>query len=145
MTDRGIFLIAIFKLVKALLLLLVAIGALSLLDDHIRISTEFHIGQLTSDPHYRYLQKFASILGFASKHEVAMVSLGSIFYAALFATEGIGLLMQKRWAEYFTSIVTASFLPLEIYEIVHRPDILKVSILAINIAVLVYLILRLKH
>ena len=145
MNDHGIFFIAIFKLVKAVLLILVAIGAFSLLDDHTRQATGFHIGQLTSDPHYHYLQKFGSLLGFASRQEVEMVSLGSIFYAALFATEGIGLLLRKRWAEYFTTIVTASFLPLEIYEISRRAGSIKIAILIINIAILVYLLSRLRH
>ena len=141
----GDILIGIFKLAKASLLLVVAFGALSLLDDRTRTETMHRISQLSSDSHFRVLERLANMVGIATKGRIEMVSLGAIFYAALFTTEGIGLLMQKRWAEYFTSIVTASFIPLEIYEIVHRPDILKVSILAINIAVLIYLILRLKH
>ncbi len=67
------------------------------------------------------------------------------FAAALFATEGIGLLMQKRWAEYFTSIVTASFIPLEIYEIARRPGALKIALLAVNAIIVIYLIWRLNR
>ena len=52
--------------------------------------------------------------------------------------------MQKRWAEYFTAITTASFLPIEIYEIFRRPDGFKVAVLAINIIVVAYLIWKLR-
>ena len=37
-----------------------------------------------------------------------------------FFDEGVSLLLRKRWAEYFTVIVTASFIPLEIYELVKK-------------------------
>jgi uncharacterized membrane protein (DUF2068 family) len=47
------------------------------------------------------------------------LSVGTFFYGGLFATEGIDLLLRKRWAEYFTIITTSLFIPLEIYEIVH--------------------------
>jgi uncharacterized membrane protein (DUF2068 family) len=144
MTDRGIFLIAIFKLVKAGLLLLVAIGALSLLDDRIRNIMELRIGQLTADSHYRYLQKAASFIGFDTLKHVEIVVVGSLFYAALFATEGIGLLMHKRWAEYFTAIVTASFIPLEVYELFRHSSLFKIALIAINAIVVVYLVWKLK-
>ena len=144
MRDRGVFVIAIFKLVKAGLLILVAVGALSLLDDRIRSALELRIGQLTADPHYRFLRKAASVLGFATRRQVEGISLGTLFYAALFATEGIGLLMQKRWAEYFTAIVTASFIPLEVYELFHHPSIFKMGLIAINVIVVIYLVWRLR-
>jgi uncharacterized membrane protein (DUF2068 family) len=140
----GDTLIGIFKLVKASILLVVALGAISLLDVKIRAEALHRITMLSGDAHFRMLERFANMVGIATKGRIEMISLGSFFYAALFATEGIGLLLQKRWAEYFTSIVTASFLPLEIYEIAKRADTLKIGLLAINIAVLIYLILRLR-
>src|ERR1700733_2376146 len=140
MRDRGVFIIAIFKLVKATLLILVATGALSLLDNRIRDAMEFRIGQLTADTHYRYLNRVASFFGFDTLKHVEIVALGSLFYAALFATEGIGLLMQKRWAEYFTAIVTASFIPLEVYELFRHSSLFKIALIAINAIVVVYLV-----
>jgi uncharacterized membrane protein (DUF2068 family) len=143
MSDRGIFLIAIFKLVKASLLILVATSALSLLDNRIRDAMEFRIAQLTADSHYRYLHKVASFFGLDTLRHVEIVVLGSLFYAALFAIEGIGLLAQKKWAEYFTAIVTASFIPLEIFELVRHPSIFKMTIIAINAIVVAYLVWKL--
>jgi uncharacterized membrane protein (DUF2068 family) len=144
MRDKGVFIIAIFKLAKAALLILVATGALSLLDNRIRDAMEFRIGQLTADSHYRYLQKVASFFGFDTLRHVEVIAIGSFFYAALFATEGIGLLMQKRWAEYFTAIVTASFIPLEVYELFRHPSIFKIALIAINVIVVVYLVWRIR-
>jgi uncharacterized membrane protein (DUF2068 family) len=56
-------------------------------------------------------------------------------YAALFLTEGIGLWLLKRWAEWFTVVITASLVPLEVYEMYHHPAIAKIRVLIINIVV----------
>ncbi len=141
----GDLLIGIFKLVKASLLLVVAVGAISLLDSNIREDATQFITHLSGDSHFRALRATTSLLGLATKGRIEMISIGSFFYAALFATEGIGLLMQKRWAEYFTCIVTGSFIPLEIYEIARHPDTFKIALLAVNVAIVVYLIWRLKR
>ncbi len=141
----GDTLIGIFKLSKASLLLLVAIGALSLIDTKTRDSTLQLVTHLSGDSHFRAIGSLAKMLGLATNRSIELVSVGALFYAALFTTEGLGLLLQRRWAEYFTSIVTASFLPLEIYEIAHKPEAFKILILGTNLAVLVYLILRIKH
>jgi uncharacterized membrane protein (DUF2068 family) len=48
--------------------------------------------------------------------------------------------MMQRWAEYLTLIVTASFLPLEIYELSVHVSVLKIVAFVVNIAVVVYLL-----
>jgi uncharacterized membrane protein (DUF2068 family) len=63
-------------------------------------------------------------------------------YAALFLTEGIGLWFLKRWAEWFTVIITGSLVPLECYEIFRRPMPIKILLLIINIAIVGYLLYR---
>jgi uncharacterized membrane protein (DUF2068 family) len=72
------------------------------------------------------------------------IGAGSFGYAALFLTEGTGLLLRKRWAQYFTIIVTASFLPLEFYEVIRQPSVLKTVVILSNVAILVYLVIRLR-
>jgi uncharacterized membrane protein (DUF2068 family) len=69
-----------------------------------------------------------------------LVGAGVLGYAALEGVEAIGLWWQKRWAEYLTLIATALFLPLEVYEIVHKLSPLKIIALIVNIAVVLYLL-----
>jgi uncharacterized membrane protein (DUF2068 family) len=141
----GDTLIGIFKLAKASILLVVSLGAITLLDTKIRADATMFVTHLSGDSHFRLLRTASRFIGLASERGIEMLSIGSFFYAALFATEGVGLLLHKRWAEYFTSIVTASFLPLEIYEIVRKPDLFKIVIFSINIAVLIYLVWHLYN
>ncbi len=56
----------------------------------------------------------------------------ALAFAALFLTEGIGVYLQKRWAEYLMVIATAAFIPVEIRHIIHQPSIAAVGILAAN-------------
>jgi uncharacterized membrane protein (DUF2068 family) len=46
----------------------------------------------------------------------------------------------EGWAEWLTIVITSSLPPLEIYEIFHRPTLIKFLVLIINIAVVAYLL-----
>jgi len=69
----------------------------------------------------------------------------SFVYAGLFLIEGIGLWMAKRWGEWVTVSITGSLIPFEVYETIHRPDLLRILVLLINVAVVGYLIHRIIH
>ena len=43
--------------------------------------------------------------------------MGTFLYALLYLVEGIGLLLKKHWAEYFTVVATGLFIPVEIWEV----------------------------
>jgi uncharacterized membrane protein (DUF2068 family) len=76
-----------------------------------------------------------------------MQALGAValFYAMLYVIEGIGLWHQSRWAEYLTIIATATFIPLEIYELYRRLTLPRAGALLVNVAVVMYLVYRLRH
>jgi uncharacterized membrane protein (DUF2068 family) len=70
--------------------------------------------------------------------EVA-VALAAFGYAILMGTEGVGLYLRRSWARWFTIGVTSSLMPIEVYEIVREPRIVRGLILALNVAVVAYL------
>jgi uncharacterized membrane protein (DUF2068 family) len=72
------------------------------------------------------------------------ISAGTFFYAALMLTEGIGLALRKKWAEYFTIVATSSLIPLEIYELVQEFSVIKVVVIAVNLVVVGYLAVGLR-
>jgi uncharacterized membrane protein (DUF2068 family) len=61
-------------------------------------------------------------------------------YAGLDLIEGIGLYMEKRWAEYLTLAITGSFLPWEIFEVFRKLSFSRVGLLAVNALVFYYLL-----
>jgi uncharacterized membrane protein (DUF2068 family) len=70
------------------------------------------------------------------------VGIALIIYAVLEGIEGIGLWRGRRWAEYLTFVATSLLLPLEIYEIINRGTVFKVIGFIVNLAVVVWLLLR---
>ena len=93
----------------------------------------------------RYVNRAIEKATDLSPHKFKEFSIGSFIYAGLFLTEGIGLWLQKRWAEWFTVIITSSLVPVEIYEIFHHPTVIKVIVLLINVAVVAYLLYRIRN
>ena len=67
------------------------------------------------------------------------VSVIGFFYAGLNFVEAYGLARRYRWAEYLTVIATGVFIPFEIYEVIHQPDLLRLGMLVINILIVVFL------
>lgn len=137
--------IAVLKLVKGLLLLLVGVGALSLIQkDTAEIFTRW-ANALQVNVHSRVVQHWLVEIGLAQKRDLALIVTVSIVYSALLLTEGIGLLMEKVWAEYMTALITTSFIPIEIYELVRRTTPSRVYLLVINLVVVAYLVMRLSQ
>src|ERR1700688_1232804 len=118
--PQVLYLIAAFKLVKGLLLLAVAIGALRLLHRDAAVEIYRWANTFRVDPGNRYLHRLLARLSVLDEKTLRELSVGTFVYSALFLTEGTGLLFRKRWAEYFTTVVTFSFIPLEIYELARR-------------------------
>jgi len=140
-----LFLIALFKLTKGVLLLIVGIGAHKLLHRDVAETVAHWVDILRVDPDNRYIHRLLTHLLNVTPAQLRAASVGTFIYAGLLLTEGIGLLLGKRWAEYFTIITTAGLIPLEIYEIFHRLTTAKIVILAINVAIVVYLIARVRR
>jgi len=77
-----------------------------------------------------------------SFNHITILAVSAIAYAALEGTEGVGLAMRRRWAEYLTVIATGILIPYEAYEVVHRVTLFKVGALLLNLAVVGYLAYR---
>jgi len=75
-------------------------------------------------------------------HTAGHLGDAALAYAAVFIVEGVGLVMQKRWAEWLTVIVTASFMPIEGWEIAHRPDLPRIATIIANGLIVIYLLWR---
>jgi uncharacterized membrane protein (DUF2068 family) len=143
-SDRVLQLIGAFKLLKGVLLLGVGIGALGLLHKDVSEVAERWVNLLRFDPDNRYIHRMLEKLWSVDDRKLKEISAGTFVYAALFFTEGTGLLLKKRWAEYFAVIFTASFLPLEIYELLKRVSMTRSVVIAINALIVWYLIVNLR-
>lgn len=142
--DRLIRLIAIFKLVKSGLLIALGVGAFKLLHKNVGSVLEHWVVALRLDPGQRFVDAALAKAANLSPEQIKRLGWGSFIYAGLFLTEGIGLWLRKRWAEWLTVILTSSLVPIEIYEIHRHPSAAKVGVLVANVAIVVYLIYHMR-
>jgi uncharacterized membrane protein (DUF2068 family) len=143
--DRGLLLIGLFKLGKAIFFFCIGAGAIHLLHKDVGDEVTRLALRLRFDPESRLVALILHKADLIDAHRLRQISVGTFGYSALALTEGVGLLLEKVWAEYLTLILTASFLPWELYEIARRPDWFRLSLLLINLAVLAYLIWLLRR
>jgi uncharacterized membrane protein (DUF2068 family) len=143
--NAMIRLIAAFKLLKAILLIAVGVGALKLLHQDAAGTLDRWAAMLGFDPGNQYVDSALQKLANLPPNKIKGLGVGSFVYAGLFLIEGIGLWMVRRWAEWFTVIVTSSLVPVEIYEIHRHPSPVKILVLIINLAVVGYLAYRIRN
>lgn len=102
--------------------------------------------QLNLDPgrgvFHRLLDRAIVQFGSLSRARESALAIAAAVYGVLEGGEGVGLLLRRRWAEYLVLIATVAFLPVEIDEVVNRVTILKAGALAINVAIVAYLVWR---
>lgn len=143
-TTATLLLIALFKLIKGILLLAVGIGALKLLHRDIAQTVAHWVDILRVDPDNRLIHRLLTRILSVTPAQLKAASAGTFVYAGLLLTEGLGLLFRKRWAEYFTIITTAGLIPIEVYELSRRVSTAKVAVLIINVAIVAYLVRRVR-
>jgi uncharacterized membrane protein (DUF2068 family) len=143
--NRLIRLIALFKLLKAALLITVGMSAFHLFHKDVSSVAEHWVRVLGLDPGNRYVDKALEKVADLTPQKIRNFGIVSFIYAGLFLTEGIGLWMVKRWAEWFSVIITTSLVPFEVYEIHRHPSAIKGLVLVINIAVVLYLLYRIRN
>ena len=126
-------------------MLVVALGAHHLLHKDIADFVATWIAHLHLDLANRYIDRVLSMLLSLDERKLRAIRAGTVIYAALLLTEGVGLLLRRRWAEYFTVIVTSSLIPLEAYEVLRRATPARLILLGVNVAVVWYLIAVLRR
>ena len=143
--DGGLLTIGLFKLLEAVFFVLVGAGAIHFIhhdlgDASLRLAT-----RLRMDPDGRLVSFVLDRLDDVTAHRLRQIGVATFFYAGLRVAEGVGLVLEKVWAEYLTLGVTAAFLPWELYEIARHLDWIRVGLLVVNLLVLAYLVWWLRR
>ena len=143
--DRVLRLIALFKFCKAVLLVVVGLGALRLLDPGVAARAQRWMAALASSNDRSAVQHVIASLAGLSPRRLEAVGVGAFLYAVLFTIEGVGLWRSKRWAEYLTVIATLSLVPLEVFELTRAVTPPRLAALVVNLAVVAYLLGRIRR
>jgi uncharacterized membrane protein (DUF2068 family) len=132
--------IALYKLVKVLILLLAAYGELRLHEASLSGRLLSWAAQRPYGLEHHLVTRGLVWFSGLSEPQIHALRFVTFAYAAIFAVEGIGLWMRLRWAEWLTTIITASLIPLEVWELLQRPNIGKVGVIIVNCLIVACLI-----
>lgn len=148
--DRTLMrVLAVERVIRALVILLVAAGVFTLRSAHTELQQKFEaelplirplsdqIGWNLDD------SKIVRHIGEAftlSETTLLWIAIGLIAYALIELIEAVGLWSMKRWGEYFAVVATSAFLPLEIYELTEKVTTLRLLAVLINIVAVVWLL-----
>ena len=143
--HTGLAVIAVFKVVKGLLLFLLGLGLLKLM--HAEIATLFSllIEVLHLNADSRFIHTLVLKVDALQPNSVLLAGLISLGYAGMLLVEGIGLWMELTWAAYLTVVSTGLLLPFELYEVVEQVSLLRIGVLLLNLVIVAYLISQLKR
>jgi len=144
-TPRALRVIALFKLLKSLCRLLVAVAAFALIRSARLDALADWIVNLPIQHGHRLLVRLLDTLLELGPRKFVAIGAIACAYASLFLVEGWGLWNGKRWAEYLTVIATTSLIPFEVWEIFHHISLLKICALLVNAAIVWYLIRLLRR
>ena len=106
---------------------------------------EHWLDQLRIDPDNEFIGTLLSRLQLVHTKELKEMSALGAGYAAVFLVEGTGLLFRKRWAEWLTIVVTSSLMPFEVYELIKQFTIVRLLVMLVNAAVVLFLIYRVRQ
>ncbi len=142
---RSLRLIAAFKALQSLLLTGLALATLNLLRPEVAADLQEWVGDMPLDTQQDLARRAVTWMLNLHRGHAETIAVGAMMYALLFAVEAVGLWRGKRWAEWLTVIATSSLVPIEIYEVVHRPGVIKALVILVNLIVVWILIRALRR
>jgi len=101
--------------------------------------------RISLDPHGHVVAWVLQRALLINNRRLSLISAGLFTYFVLYSMEGVGLYLEKRWAEWLTVATTCVLIPVEAYHLWHRPQLFKVWIIVFNLAIVVFLLWRLKR
>lgn len=137
--------IAVFKFIKALLLIAVGLGSLDLLNPAMADKADRWVSTIAWRIGPRAGLGAHTKLSDLPHSRLVLVGIVALLYAGLFTVEGAGLWRSKRWAEYLTIIATSSLVPFEVYALVRHVNWHRVATLGVNLLVVGYLAWKVKQ
>src|SRR3989441_12685746 len=142
-----LYAIIVIKLGKGLLFLTLAIVAYTLSDNDLPAEYKNFLHHLRVNPERKFWADLAVQVGQLTEVNVLWAAAGTLVYSLFSLVEGVGLIFRVSWAGYLAIGESAFFIPIEIYELVHRsPDptrhghpVVLPGILALNVFIVWYL------
>jgi hypothetical protein len=138
-------LIALFEALKGLAGIAGSMGLLSLAHHDIQALAHALIGHFHLDPQAHYPRMLLDEATLLARTDLRQVVVLLWTYSGIRLAEAYGLWRDRAWAECLAAVSGAVYLPLEISHLMHRTTWINASVLALNMAVVAYMVVRLRR
>jgi uncharacterized membrane protein (DUF2068 family) len=139
-TATGLRVVAIFEASKGVLVLLVGLGLLSLVHHSAQNAGE----KIVERFHLNLAREHPRILIYAATHldnsHLRLLAVAALLYSSMRFIEAYGLWRTRSWAEWFAIVAGGVYLPLELYELIHRATAVKAVVFVVNAFIVAYLV-----
>ena len=134
-----LYVIILIKVGKGLLLLLLALGVYSLSDNNLPDEFRQFVRVLHLDPEKKFFADLAAKLNSVTETNMVWIAGGTMFYSLFSLVEGIGLMFRVSWAGWLAIGESLFFIPIEVYELMHKYSVTVLVILGLNVLIVWYL------
>ncbi|CAN5125860.1 DUF2127 domain-containing protein [soil metagenome] len=138
-------LVAVFEAAKGALVLLAGLGLLAMVHRDLQNVAAHVVGELNLNPSHHYPQLFISAAAHVTQGRRWLLVLFAVLYALVRAVEAYGLWHARRWAELFAALSGSIYIPVELYELFHKPSALALAALMINAAIVLLMLRALRQ
>jgi len=136
----GLRCIAFLKIAKGAALAGVSLGIFDLVHrDLNQIAVDF-IAFARVSPENHYARILLEKAGLVEPGTLIKAGIATSLFASVLLLEGLGLWFGAWWAEYVVVVSTGLFVPEELWACVQRFSWTKIGVLAVNTAILVYIV-----
>jgi uncharacterized membrane protein (DUF2068 family) len=127
------------KFLKGAMALLLALGVFSLRDKDLPELFQKLLEFLHFDPEKKFFSELADRVAEVTPANMEWVTIGAVVYGGFMLLQAVGLALRVKWIVWLVIGESAFFVPVEVFEMVHRPSLIKFGILAVNILIVWYL------
>ncbi len=142
---NGHRLVALYEGVKAVFMVAIALGCLSLLHRDVHATAVRVLEHLHLNPMSHYPELFLRATSRLTPGWLRALAVFILADAVLRFVEAYGLWNQRRWAEWIAVISGSLYFPIELYELARGFNGIKVSALLLNIVIVAYMLWALDH
>jgi uncharacterized membrane protein (DUF2068 family) len=128
-----------FKLLKGVVALLLAMGVYSLTDNNLPEEFQKLLLFLHLDPEKKFFVDLADRVAEITPAKLQWVAIFSVLYSLFMFLQAGGLIFRVSWIVWLVIGESAFFVPIELFELVHKPTWVKFLIFAINALIVWYL------
>src|SRR4029077_10380389 len=139
-TSVALRTVAMFEVTKAAIVLLLCGGLFHLMHKNLDEVAERVVQVLHVNPEGKLSNLFFELASHTSDRNLWVLALGTLAYASVRLTEAYGLWRERKWAQWFSLLSTALYLPPELYWMLRDPSWLRCAVLVTNISIFLFML-----